>query len=333
MGRHLLLSAEVRQIAILMRRVRADIRQSVMNRVPVPLALAMAMLTLGLPPATRHVAAQASIVQITSPQGRIASTGLVRIVAQIRTGSESSPEMDVDAVRFYVDNQLVGEDRDGPVYAVQWADKNPFAAVSIRAEAVRADIAVGVDSVTLPPLDITDESRIASVLLDVSVLDEQGRYVRELTREHFAVYEDGQTQTIELMDAALVPTTHTLLVDTSNSMSYRFDFVRRVARRMGSSMKPNDQMVVLPFASTLGPMTGPTTDLAAIASAVESLESKGGTAIADAIIATSDRADHRRLRRTEPGAFRSGHGGRPPPARHALHHRHQRRRRRVDPRP
>ena len=263
-----------------------------MNRVAVPLAAAMVVLTLGLPPATRHtMAAQASIVQITSPQGRIASTGPVRIVAQIRTGSESSPEMDVDVVRFYVDDQLVGEDRDGPVYAVQWADKNPFAAVSIRAEAVRADIAVGVDSVTLPPLDITDESRIASVLLDVSVLDEQGRYVRELTRDHFAVYEDGQTQRIELMDAALVPTTHTLLVDTSNSMSYRFDFVRRVARRMGSSMKPNDQMVVLPFASTLGPMTGPTTDLSAIASAVESLESKGGTAIADAIIATSERLE------------------------------------------
>src|SRR4029453_14451104 len=77
----------------------------------------------------------------------------------------------------------------------------------------------------------------------------------------------------------------------SKSMSYRFDFVRRVARRMGSSMKSNDQMVVLPFASSLGPMTGPTTDLTAIASAVEALESKGGTAIADAIIATAERLE------------------------------------------
>jgi len=236
-------------------------------------------------------AAQAPIVQITSPQGRIPSTGPVRIVAQIRAATESAPETAIDGVRFFVDDVLVGEDREGPVYAVQWADKNPFAPVSIRAEAVRGEASIAVDTVNLPALDLTDESRVASVLLDVSVLDEQGRYVRELTRDHFAVYEDGNPQTIELMDAALVPTTHTLLVDTSNSMSYRFDFVRRVARKMGSSMKPNDQMVVLPFASTLGPMTGPTTDLNTIAGAVESLQSKGGTAIADAIIATSERLE------------------------------------------
>jgi VWFA-related protein len=261
------------------------------SRGSLPLATGLALFALFLPPAAHGPAAQASIVQITSPQGRIASTGPVRIVAQIRAASESAVEMEIDAVRFYVDDQYVGEDREGPVYAVSWADKNPFAPVSIRAEAVRGDMAVGVDSVTLPALDITDESRVASVLLDVSVLDEEGRYVSQLTRDHFSVYEDGKAQTIELMDAALVPTTHTLLVDTSNSMSYRFDFVRRVARRMGSSMKANDQMVVLPFASSLGPMTGPTTDLTAIASAVESLQSKGGTAIADAIIATSERLE------------------------------------------
>ena len=260
-----------------------------MTRPSLTFAAALALVALGLPPAATRPAAQASVVQITSPQGRIASTGPVRIVAQIRVATESAADLDVDAVRFYVNDELVGEDREGPVFAVQWIDKNPFAPVSIRAEAVHADVAVGVDTVTLPALDITDESRVASVLLDVSVLDEQGRYVRELTRQHFAVYEDDNAQTIELMDSALVPTTHTLLVDTSNSMSYRFDFVRRVARRMGSAMKPNDQMVVLPFASSLGPMTGPTTDLTAIASAVESLESKGGTAIADAIIATAER--------------------------------------------
>ena len=102
---------------------------------------------------------------------------------------------------------------------------------------------------TLPALDVTDESGVASVLLDISVLDERGPVCPGAHARHFAVYEDGTCKRIDLIDAAPVPTTHTLLVDTSNSMSYRFDFVRRAARRMGSSMKPNDQMVVLPFAS------------------------------------------------------------------------------------
>ena len=67
------------------------------------------------------------------------------------------------------------------------------------------------------------------------------------------MFEDDKSQSLDLVDAATVPTTHTLLVDTSNSMSYRFDFVRRAARRLASSMKPGDQMVVLPFARSLGP--------------------------------------------------------------------------------
>ncbi len=234
--------------------------------------------------------AQAPLIDITSPEGRIASSGPVRIVAQLRASDDESV-LDVDGVRFYVDDTLVGEDTEGPIYAAQWADKNPFAPVTIRAEAIRSGVVVSTDTTKLPGLEITDESRIASVLMDVSVLDEQGRYVRELTRANFTVFEDGKAQTIELMDAALVPTTHTLLVDTSNSMSYRFDFVRRAARRLGSTMRPNDHMVVLPFSATLGPMTGPTTDLITVASAVDFMQSRGGTAISDAVIAASQRLE------------------------------------------
>ena len=189
------------------------------------------------------VVAQESPIQITSPLGRIEATGPLRLVAQVRAEFAET----VTAVRFFVDDALVGEDSEGPIYAVQWIDKNPFVARRRFASRPSASTGVlGTDAVTLPGLDIKDEAEVASVLLDISVLDEEGRYVRGLTREHFQVFEDDTSQTIDLLDAATVPTTHTLLVDTSNSMSYRFDFVRRAARRLGSSMKPGDQMVVLP---------------------------------------------------------------------------------------
>ena len=151
---------------------------------------------------------------------------------------------DVSAVRFFVDDVRRRRHRR-PDLRRPVDRQESVRAGTIRAEAVRADGVVGIDSGDAARLDITDEAEVASVLIDISVLDEKGRYVKGLTREHFPVYEDDKAQTIELIDAATVPTTHTLLVDTSNSMSYRFDFVRRVARRMGSSMKPSDQMVVL----------------------------------------------------------------------------------------
>ena len=200
--------------------------------------------------------------------------------------------MPVSAVRFFVDDAPVGEDLEGPVYAVEWADENPFSPVTIRAEAIGVDGLVGIDTVMLPALDVTDETSVASVLLDVAVMDREGKYIQKLTRDSFSLYEDGNLQTLDMVDATIMPTTHTLLVDTSQSMWYRFDFVRRAARRLGSTMRAHDQMVVLPFSTGLGAMTGPTTDLQTIASAVETMHSRGGTAMVDALIATSERLEH-----------------------------------------
>lgn len=261
-----------------------------MTRVPARAAVwiaAVVALSLGVV----KPSAQTPTIDITSPLGRIASAGAVRIVAQLRAEGEESI-VPVSTVRFFVDDAAVGEDLEGPVYAVEWADENPFSPVTIRAEAVGVDGLIGVDSVTLPALDVTDETSVASVLLDVAVMDREGRYIQKLTRDSFSLYEDGTLQTLDMVDATIMPTTHTLLVDTSQSMAYRFDFVRRAAQRLGSTMKERDQMVVLPFSTGLGAMTGPTTNLQAIASAVETMRSTGGTAIVDALIAASERLEH-----------------------------------------
>ena len=262
-----------------------------MTRVSVVSTLWLALLMLAAHPTARtqqDVQETLSPIQITSPLGRLQTSGPLRLVAQVRVEFLA----DVTAVRFFVDDFLVGEDAEGPIFAVQWEDRNPFTPATIRAEAVGPTGVLGNDSVTLPALDVTDETDVASVLLDISVLDEEGRYVRGLTHQHFQVFEDERAQTIDLLDSTTVPTTHTLLVDTSNSMSYRFDFVRRAARRLGSAMKPGDHMVVLPFSASLGAMTGPTRDLNAVASAIETMKSGGGTAIADAILAASEAMEH-----------------------------------------
>src|SRR5512140_251627 len=59
-------------------------------------------------------------VKITSPLGRTGVAGRVRIVAQIVAPSG------VAAVNFMVDDQIVGTVTDGPPYAVDWTDSDPF---------------------------------------------------------------------------------------------------------------------------------------------------------------------------------------------------------------
>src|SRR6185436_13813883 len=61
-------------------------------------------------------------VKITSPLGRMGTSGKVRIVAQI----QAPPETTLKPVRFYVDKVLLGVDDDGPPYAVEWLDENPY---------------------------------------------------------------------------------------------------------------------------------------------------------------------------------------------------------------
>lgn len=224
-------------------------------------------------------------VRITSPQGRLASTGPIRIVAQATAPNGSS----IARVTFFVGDQKVGEDTEGPIYAVEWVDDNPFAPVVIRAEATDAAGATVEDRVTLPAMDVTDETSVASVLLDVAVLDAKGRYVSGLTREHFALKEDGAAQTIELVEPSRMPTVVTLLVDTSQSMSSRFDFVRRATRRLAGLLRPDDTMAVVPFSRTLGAVTGPTRDIEALTSAIDGMQTRGGTAIADALEALAER--------------------------------------------
>ena len=159
---------------------------------------AIAALAVG---AARTSVAQAPTIDITSPLGRIASAGAVRIVAQLRAENTEGAIVPVSAVRFFVDDAPVGEDLEGPVYAVEWADENPFSPVTIRAEAIGVDGLVGIDTVTLPALDVTDETSVASVLLDVAVMDSEGKYIQELTRDSFSLYEDGNLQTLDMVDA------------------------------------------------------------------------------------------------------------------------------------
>src|SRR4051812_4976793 len=69
-------------------------------------------------------------IRITSPLGRTGTPGAVRIVARVEHAADAA----IQGVKFFVNGTLVGQDTDGPVYAVDWVDENPFAPTAISAE-------------------------------------------------------------------------------------------------------------------------------------------------------------------------------------------------------
>ena len=221
-------------------------------------------------------------VRITSPLGRTGQPGTVRIVAQIHAENTL-----VKGVRFFVDGKLLKESSDGPPYATEWNDDNPFQQTEITVQAWDDHGNSALDKVVLKPVEVQDETHVGSVLLEASVQDKTGRFISGLAAKDFRVSEDGQPQTLELTQQEEVPSNLAVLVDSSQSMSRRVDFVREAAQRLASYMRPKDRMLVVPFSRHLGPITGPTDDKKTVGEAVAAIAPKGGTAIMDSLIELS----------------------------------------------
>jgi Ca-activated chloride channel homolog len=221
-------------------------------------------------------------VRITSPLGRTGLPGAVRIVAQVRCTPAAPPR----EVRFFVDNELLRAVEHAP-FAVEWFDTNPFERSEIAVEVVDALGNAARDSVVLEPFEVTETAEVASVVLEATVQDRDGRFVRNLSPAHFTLAEDGVPQALDFVSQETLGATFALLVDSSGSMSRRMDFVHRTAATLAGYMSPLDRMIVAPFTKTLGATTGPTNDAPTIAEAIDAIQPAGGTAILDALVHVS----------------------------------------------
>jgi len=219
-------------------------------------------------------------VRITSPLGRMGASTKVRIVAQIR----DTPDAVLQPVRFYVDGVLLETDADGPPYAVEWLDENPFERREIAVQ-VEDDLGRAArDEVVLEPFDIVEVSQVTSVLLEAGVYDTRGRFVSGLVGASFTVSEDGVPQAVDMVSHEALPATFALLIDSSQSMSRRIDFVQDAARRLVDFLRPRDRVLVAPFARGLGAITGPTDDRKTVLEAVGHIQATGGTSILDSLV-------------------------------------------------
>jgi VWFA-related protein len=230
-------------------------------------------------------------VRITSPLGRTGVTARTRIVAEVH-----APRGAEVAARFFVDGELLGVASSGPPYAVEWFDDNPFERRELRVEV--ADAAhTARDTVILPAYEVTDVAEVTSVLLETGVYDKTGRFMSRLDPSAFVVRENGVQQTLDLVAREAIPVTLAVLVDSSQSMSRRMDFVRLAAGQFAATLKPKERLIVVPFTTTLGAITGPTADRRTVMEAISAIESQGGTAILDGLLAATrllDGVDGRR---------------------------------------
>lgn len=136
-----------------------------------------------------------------------------------------------------------------------------------------------------PQGPVADVIRIDTALVNipVSVMDHRGRYVPNLRREDFRVYEDGVAQPIAHFAPVTVPFTVALLLDTSGSTRLRLEDIKSAALAFIDQLRPDDRVMVVGFNDRIDLMAEPGSDRQALREAVLRAPAGNGTHLYDVV--------------------------------------------------
>jgi Ca-activated chloride channel family protein len=137
------------------------------------------------------------------------------------------------------------------------------------------------------------------VSIFVNVTDQNGAIVGGLTRDDFAVAEDGRPQQIAVFERqSELPLNLTLAIDTSGSVRKDLIDEADAAKRFAHALlRTQDQMSLLQFATDVRELTPFTNKVSQIDSGLNRLRSDWATALYDAIYLGSERLGPRQGRK------------------------------------
>jgi len=98
------------------------------------------------------------------------------------------------------------------------------------------------------------------VTVPVSVLDRDGRFISDLRREQFSVFENGVEQKIAYFEPTEKPFTVALLLDTSGSTFFHLWEIKEAAISFAKQLRPQDRVLVVTFDRLVMLLTEATND-------------------------------------------------------------------------
>lgn len=121
------------------------------------------------------------------------------------------------------------------------------------------------------------------VTVPVSVTDRLGRYMPDLQRQDFHIYEEGTEQEIAYFAAVDKPFTVVLMIDTSSSDWSKLGQIRAAARVFVEQLRQDDQVMVVSFAGGLTIECEATSDRQKINKAIDKTSKGLSTHLYDAM--------------------------------------------------
>ena len=107
------------------------------------------------------------------------------------------------------------------------------------------------------------------VTVPVSVLDRDGRFISDLRREQFNVFENGVEQKVAYFESTEKPFTVALLLDTSGSTFFHLWEIKEAAINFAKQLRPQDRVLIVTFDRLVMLLTEATNDQNVITEVVQ----------------------------------------------------------------
>jgi VWFA-related protein len=131
-------------------------------------------------------------------------------------------------------------------------------------------------------------SQVNEVTLSATVLDARRHLVTNLNTTNFAVYEDNQPQQITSFRREDIPVSIGIVVDNSGSMRTKRAAVTKAVLNLIQASNPQDEVFVVNFNDDPYLDQDFTNKVDPLREALDRVDSRGGTALYDAVIASAD---------------------------------------------
>jgi VWFA-related protein len=134
--------------------------------------------------------------------------------------------------------------------------------------------------------NFTADSRL--VVVHSSVLDRNNKLVTNLPQSAFKVLENGVEQPLKLFRSEDVPVSLGIVIDNSGSMAPKKTRVAAAALNMVRASNPQDEVFIVNFNDDAYLDQSFTNDIKKLEEALDQLQTKGGTAMRDAVSMSID---------------------------------------------
>jgi len=121
------------------------------------------------------------------------------------------------------------------------------------------------------------------VTLPVSVTDRDGRYIPNLTKSDFRLWEDGVEQQVAFFTSVDKPFSVVLVLDTSGSTRFKIEEIQDAAIAFVNQLRADDRVMIISFDDDIRVLTEFTGDRNRMRDAIRRTRTGNGTRLYDAV--------------------------------------------------